>query len=123
VADADSERKSQREETIIIPKSRLWIEGLELPAYKRQKRKLKIGVAVLFLFTLLSVTLIIVVSPLSNALLLPFVIIWGVGIWLWTRPETKELAAWRKRRLAELEGQLIAPTPDSEKKSDDIPQS
>ncbi|HYC12575.1 MAG TPA: hypothetical protein VEC02_08005 [Nitrososphaerales archaeon] len=104
MADSDSKRGSGRDDGIISLNTRIQIEERQHPAWKLRMKKRWSGFAVVVAFEILVIALVnFNIAPVTTRLLLPVLVAWVILGWLWERPQSKELQAWKKKRLTELQ--------------------
>ncbi len=101
MGDANAESDERREEGIISLKTKVRLEEHELPAYKRKKRKTLIGFGILLIMAFLPQGLIglRLIPTYLRFSYWPLAAIWLYLMWVWQRPENRELREWRKRRI------------------------
>ena len=101
MGDTNPERDKSGEEGIISLKRQVRLEEHELPAYKRKKRKILIGFGILLIMAFLPQGLIglRLIPIFFRFSYWPLAAVWLYLMWVWQRPENRELREWRKRRM------------------------
>ena len=101
MGDTNPERDKSGEEGIISLKRQVRLEEHELSAYKRKKRKILIAFGILLIMAFLPQGLIglRLIPIFFRFSYWPLVAVWLYLMWVWQRPENRELREWRKRRM------------------------
>ena len=101
---------------IISQKTRIHLEKVNLPAYKRRRRKRQIAFVGLAIITfapdgLMSLKLVPFI-PFAYYFV-PLATAWLIADWLWERPESRQLREWEKKRRDELSNANQSGTPSA----------